>query len=145
MDDKQLNQKYVKYDTMSLKDMAQHMKEVKEKLDEAKEIKSELQKEYDHLRLNKIPEKLDEEGVANVTFPDIGRVQATSDIYAAIPAAQKDEAWKWLRENGHGGIIVDYIHPGTLKATLKSLVKKGESLPDCFKVTPFSRASIVKR
>ena len=137
---------YKEYDQKSLFELVEAMQGIREKLDIAKDEKTRLQKIYDHLRENKIPEMMDDEGVNSVTYEGIGRVTLTSDIYASIPAIQKDAAWQWLKENNHGGIIKENVHSGTLKATLKAIIKKGkEELPEeIFKVTPFSRASITK-
>ncbi len=133
------------FDGLSLKDLVEKMAELKGKLEEAKQLKTDFQIAYDHLRHNKIPEALDEEGLSNATFDGIGRVALTSDIYSSIPKEREQDAWEWLRDNGHGGIIVEYIHSGTLKATLKAILKKGEKLPeDLFKVTAYSRATITK-
>jgi hypothetical protein len=137
---------YNKYDTMSLLELVTAMSETRALLDTAAAEKIRLQNIYDHLRENKIPEAMDEEGVNNVTYSGIGRVALTSDIYCAVPADQREEAWEWLKDNGHGGIFKVTVHGGTLKATLKAILKKGkDEIPsDLFKVTPFSRASITK-
>lgn len=145
-EEKNINKEFIIYDSMSLKELSEEMKKVAEDLEKAKTIKTELQKIFDHLRLNKIPEKMDEEDIKSVTFPDIGRVGLTADLYASIPADKKEDAHKWLRENNLGGIIVETVNAQTLKATMKSILKKGEIVipEETFKVTPYSRASITK-
>jgi hypothetical protein len=136
---------YMLYEGMTLQQVAARMQELKNKLDEATDIKTSLQKEYDHVRMNVIPGILDDQGVSTITLDDIGRISLTSDIFASIPSEFKDQAWDWLRENGHGDIIKETINAGTLKAVLKAVITKGEQLPEgLFKVTPFSRASITK-
>ena len=136
---------FKEYDAMSIQDLAQAMKEIKEELDTVSERRTELNKRYDHIRLARIPEKMDEEGINTITLKDIGRLTLTSDVYAAIPSDKQEEAWEWLRENGHAGLIKETVHAGTLKAFAKAMLTKGEVLPDdLFRITPFSRASITK-
>lgn len=136
---------YEEIEKMSLHQLATRMQELRIILDEASAKKTTIQKEYDHIRLNAIPPMMDDQDISTVTFDDVGRVTLTSDIYATIPGEQKEAAWEWLRNNDHGDMIRETINAGTLKAALKSIIKKGEQLPEMlFKVTPFSRASITK-
>jgi len=131
----------------SLLQLAEVMNDVRRELDHAKAIKTALQKKYDALRLNLIPTAMDEDGISNVTIEGIGRLGLTSDIYASTPASKRDESWEWFRNHGHGDIIRETINAGTLKATLKAIMKKGDTeIPeDLFKITPYTRASITKR
>lgn len=136
---------YKKFDGITLQKAADYQQRAKVLLDAATAIKSHYQKIYDHLRLTRVPESMDAEDVNTVTFKEIGRVTLTSDIFASIIKDKKDEAWDWLRDNNHGGIIRETINAGTLKAALKAMIQKGEMPPkDLFKITPFSRASITK-
>jgi len=116
------------YDEMegkTLLELAAVMNETRIKLEAAKEVKTGLQKKYDVLRLNLIPPLMDDDGITSMNVDGIGRLGVTSDIYASIPADTKNEAWNWLRENDHN-IIKETVNAGTLKATLKAIIKKGE-------------------
>ena len=120
------------------------MYRVKGELDACKLLKAKLEKEHDRLRISAIPEEMDNRTINSITFDGIGRVTLTADVHASILAENRSEAYEWLEENGHGGIIKDTVNAGTLKATMKVCLKKGEKIPPCIKVTPFSRASITK-
>ena len=134
---------YPEFESMDLFALAAVMAQVKERLEEAKTVKTGLQKKFDHLRLIMIPNAMDEEDITNVTFEGIGRVTLTSDVYASI--VNKVDAFKWLQENNHGGLIQPTVNASSLKAMIKDGLKKAEIFPeDLFKVTPFSRASITK-
>lgn len=106
---------------------------------------SEMQKLFDLIRINKIPDMMDEQGITTITYDGIGRLTLTSDLRAAIPKPQREAAYKWLEEHGYGDLVTEMINPSTLKAFCKRRIKDGEVVPDdLFRVTPFSRASITK-
>jgi len=128
-----------------LKALVKEMADVRAQLDRLSLEKTELEKRYDRLRLGEIPELMDDMGVPNITYEGIGRVALTADVYASIPAPNREAAYAWLRDHNHGGVIKDTVNAGTLKALMKVLMKRGTIIPgDIFKVTPFSRASITK-
>lgn len=131
---------------VELIDMAKRMKEVSDKYDALDDKMKMLNVEYDALRLRAIPDKMAELDIKTVTYDGIGRVQVAADCYASIPAEKKSDAFSWLRSNAFGDLIVENVNPSTLKAFAKEQMKAGNDLPeDLFKVTPFSRASIVKK
>ena len=135
---------YPEYESLNLHDLAVKLTEIRKELDEIKVRSAEFNKRYDYIRLNLIPGLMEESDISTVTYEDVGRITVTGDIYASIPAASRDDAYSWLRENGFGDLITDYVHPGTLKSFLKGQIKKGREIPEFFRVHPFERASITK-
>lgn len=136
---------YTDLEQLSLVGLIKEMADTKTRLDAATKEKANLQKKYDALRIGMIPERMDEEELTTLTVEGIGRVSLTPDIFSSVPGETKDEAWDWLRDNGHGEIIKETINAGTLKAVLKAMMKKGEDFPtELFKVIPYSRASITR-
>lgn len=128
-----------------LENLAALFDDLKTKLETIKAAQTAIQKMYDSVRLNKIPDMMDEQGITTVTFETLGRLTLTSDIRASIPKAYREKAYEWMELNGHGEIIVEGIPSSTLKAFCKRLIKKGDILPDdLFVVSPFSRASLTK-
>lgn len=122
-----------------------NMKNIKERLDFKKAELKEIQKEYDKMRLEVIPNLMDDEGIEKMSVEGVGTLYLTSDVYASIPAVTKRDAWEWLSDNGHGDLITETVNSSTLKAFVKDAISKGEELPEgLFKVTPFTRASIRK-
>lgn len=125
--------------------LATQMKAIQARMDEMDIEWKALTKELDEIRLKLIPDLMNEEGIRTVTFDGIGRVQLAADLYVSI-IGNKEGTYEWMRDNGYGGVVVEYIHPSTLKATIKEGMKAGRKFPeDKFKISPFSRASIVKR
>lgn len=134
-----------KRNELTLEAACRRMVEVRQVLDTFKAAATAAEKVHNLLRINKIPDLMDEEGISTVTYDGLGRVTLTSDLRARIPAPQRDKAYEWLEENGFGDLIVDTINPSTLKAFCKRQIKDGNSPPDeLFSITPFSRASVTK-
>lgn len=116
-------------------------KAAKNKLDGVKKVKTELQKVYDHLRFSVLPKLMEEDDITNLTVDIEGeekpiRVRVQDETYASIPAGQRPEAYRWLKDNGKGELVIETVNASTLKALVNEMAKKGESLPDnLFKVT----------
>ena len=130
---------------LPVSEIIQEFAKAKKKLEAAKKVKTEWQKKYDAIRLNILPERLEEEDTSTVTVRGAGRVALQSDLYFSIPADSREEAFRWLRENGHGDIIKPTVNSSTGKAFAKECIKSGIQLPeDLFKVTPYTRAQLTE-
>ena len=130
---------------MTLEELAQKYLDLRSQKEDLETQLSEINKEFDKLRLQDIPSMMEEMNVKNVTFDGIGRLGLTADLYVSCPTEQKPELYKWLRANGYGGLVVDYVHPSTLKAWCKErIVESDVQLPEILSVTPFVRASVTK-
>ena len=120
---------------MTVPDAVRAFKEIKDELEEAKAVKSELQKAYDFFRFNVLPEKMDDEGVAKIDVGD-AKIRVQDEYYTTIPADHKAEAYAWLRENDLESVITETVNGSTLKATIKAMYKNGQHVPeDLIKVT----------
>lgn len=116
------------------------LKALNEAADEAKKA---IGKAYNHVRMSCLPEKMGEEGLDGLRVEGVGRVSITADIHART--LDKEGAFIWLEENGHGDIVQETVNAGTLKALLRRRLREGEEIPETlFKVSPFERASITK-
>ena len=99
--------------------------------------------EYDVIRMETLPEKMDNEGVENLKVAGIGRVSLTADMFVAT--VDKQGLFQWFREQHLGDMIQDTVNASTLKAFVKRRMKEGKDVPtDYLRVTPFTRASITK-
>lgn len=63
------------------------------------------QKRVHHFEEHLIPEALRSAGVKEITTTSGYKVKIKSDVRASIPVAREDEAFRWLEQNGHGGLI----------------------------------------
>lgn len=141
---KQTEQK-TDYSAYSLPELAAILKDIKIQLDEAGARKTELQKTYDYLSIEVIPDRMDDEGVDSMKVAGVGRLQTQSDIRCNVLAANKEPLQKWLTDNGHGSMIQDTINSSTLKAFIKERMKENLPYPsELLQISPYSRATVVK-
>lgn len=133
------------YETMSLRDMAAFLKELKKALEEVKEMQSQIQVQHDFLSQNVIPDKMDDEGVNTVNYDGIGRLQCAADIRCSVLKKDRKALHSWLSANGHGSLISEGVNSSTLKAFVKERMKEEKEIPkDILQITPYSKASVVK-
>jgi len=102
--------------------------------------------EYDAIRKRILPDRMEDEGLASMNVMGTGRISLRTDVYANIPAPTRENAFNWLRGMGHGGMIKETVHSGTLKALMKSILRDGGDLPpeDVIKVQPYSMAVLTR-
>lgn len=130
---------------MNLKEAAERYKDLRDQIKDLKDRQAELQKEFDEIRFNTIPDLMDEMGVGTITFKEVGRIQLAGDLNVSIPADKREEAYDWLEKHGHGDIVKPGVHPSALKGFVKEALREGEELPeDIFRMHLFTRASVVK-
>lgn len=114
----------------------------KEALEEQLKI---LNREYDFLRITKIPTRMEDEGIDRINMPGIGRVALTADMHVSVKAGMRDKFYEWLRDNGRTDLIQENVNPSTLKAAVKKMFRDGEEIPEgMLNVSPFTRASITR-
>lgn len=135
----------VDFSTYSIPELAEALVDVKVELEHFGEIKTDLQKLYDYLSIEVIPDRMDEEGIDTVKVSGVGRLQTSSDIRCNVLAANKEKLQEWLRDNGQGSMIQDTINSSTLKAWVKERIKENLPYPqELLQVSPYSRATVVK-
>lgn len=73
-----------------------------ENLEQAiKDRKAEVQ----HIRTRIIPDLLRSIGMNSFTLDDGTLVELKDELFPDIPASKREEAYEWLRNNGHGDLI----------------------------------------
>ena len=134
---------------MSMIDLRLKCEEMRAIQDQKERLEEELKninRRFDELRLREIPEMMEALEVRNATFEGLGRVQLASDIYASTREGQKDAAMRWLRDLGYEDMISETYNASSVKALLRRMITDGVETPDTiFNITPFTRASLVKK
>jgi hypothetical protein len=132
-------------DMMALRLLCERMSEIRVQKDRLEEELAEVNKAYDKVRIVEIPEMMEALDLKNATFHGLGRVQLAADLYASTIEGKKAEAMQWLRDCGYDGMIMETYNASTIKALFRRMIEAGTPIPDdIFKVTPFTRASLVK-
>lgn len=141
----EMENEYSKYDNVSLVDLVHAMSTMQNRKEALEDQLKIINKEFDFLRITKIPAKMEEDGVDRINVTGIGRVSLTADMHVSVKADQKSEFFTWLRDNGRGDLLQENINPSTLKAAVKKMFREGEEVPDqLLNVSPFTRASITR-
>ncbi len=136
---------YSEYDKLSLVELVREMKAVQSAKESAEAVVKELNKKFDFLRITKIPQVMEDEGIPRLTVEGVGRVSLTADMHVSVREGQKEAFYDWLRDNGREDLIQPTVNSSTLKATVKNMVVQGEEYPqELLNVSPFTRASITK-
>ena len=143
--DTAINEKFAKYDQMSLVELVHEMSDIRKKKDSLEDALKEINEEFDFLRITKIPTVMRDDGVDRLSVSGVGRVSITADLHVSIKADQKEAFYDWLRDNGRGDLISETVNASTLKAAVKRMFQSGEIVPEeLLNVSPFERASITK-
>lgn len=109
------------------------------------EVKKTLSKALQSLSVSVLPQKFQEEGVSTLTMKELGaRFTVNTRITASM--TDKDRAMEWLREGGHGDIIVSTINSSTLsKFASEYVLEQGQDLPnELFKISTIQHMSRTK-
>lgn len=134
-----------KYKDMATVDIVRAMAELRAQKDELEEKLKLINVEYDYIRLQRLPEKMDEEGIQGLKVDGVGRVSLRGDIYVSVLADNREVFHTWLRDTNRGDLIKDTVNASTLKASVKEWIKRGEEIPEeLIKVTPFTMSVITK-
>lgn len=132
--------------------------------DKAKTLRSKI----DEIQMRIIPDMMRSLGMSQFSLPDGRKVTINQSYFASIPKAKQEEAYRWLVENGHGGVIkedvfvapslkgqldvfgVPYrierkVSPQTLRSLVRELTETGQNYPmDTLGVYIETRAKLKK-
>jgi hypothetical protein len=86
-----------------------------------------LDKLFALYKTKECPAVLEAAGVTHIPLTEGYRVGISYLTRASILAGQKEEAYKWLIDNGHGDIIIETVNSSTLSA-LASHLQEEENL-----------------
>jgi hypothetical protein len=115
------------YDAKAEKD------QLEERLKVVNAIKSELEKVL-------LPKAMEDAEQDKFSIAGMGTFYLQADVQVYIKNEQEDAAFKWFRKEGHGDIIKETIHPGTLKSWTKEQLENGGKLPPGMNAHQFMRA-----
>ena len=132
------------YAETDLKGLAQAFRSLEARYEEAKAISAGIYAEFEFLRKNILPTRMDEMGIQTVLIKDVGRIQ----ILPKLSATQIDKIalQEWLTKEGHGSLVAETVNSSSLAAFIKAQIADGEPIPDdsIIKISTYEVASVVK-
>ena len=94
----------------SLKEMADLCAEQASLEEEMRQLEEQLKaKAARKLSQEIIPAKMSELGLESLTLKDGSSVKVKQLVQASIPVRHREEAFNWLRDNGHGDLIKNQV------------------------------------
>ena len=127
-----------------IKSLAKRLVELREQHDTAKAIAAIIWAKVDYLRLTLLPDLMDELGTTSMKINGVGRLGLGTS--ATCKTLDKEALQQWLRDNGHGDLIVPTINGSSLKAFIGHQIQDAEEIPDesIIEYGTFSLVSITK-
>lgn len=130
---------------MNLKEAIVSLRDIKKQLDEAAAVKTKIQKEFDRLSIEVIPDLMAEQDITNIKIDEVGRIALRDDIRCSVPSGNSEALYRWLQDNGHDSLITNTVNASTLKAFVKEQIRHGNSIPEgLLKLHPYTRAVLTK-
>ena len=93
----------------SLADQVERLESMQKQLEIQEEALKEKKKQIEHVSGEVIPTMMSEMGLSHLKLMDGSSVDVKPHYSATITVANKEAAFKWLRENGLGDIIKNEI------------------------------------
>lgn len=144
----------IRVNTGLSKDIAESCNKLLNVQNEVLKLEEELQKkkaEETFLSEQEIPNKMQEAGISKLELTDGSKVEIRPFYAAKIPVAKVDEAFDWLRKNGHDDMIKNNIsltfgknQDSQAKTLVDELRQKGHNVKQVEKVEPMTLKAFVR-
>ena len=131
--------------TPRLTTLAKELRGLKDRKEELEDTLKLINKRIQGIIMSSLPEAMDEAEQPKFTVDGVGTIYLQDNINVTILADDREEIYEWCRANGHDALVVDYIHPSTLKAWAKEQLINGGELPDKMKATYLPTAMLRRK
>ena len=142
VDDKELS---------SLSSLCKDLLEQQEMIANLEEQLKTIKEKERELSEDRIPNKMSELGYSKLTLKDGQKIEIKPFYAAKIPSERVQEAFQWLRDNGHGDLIKNNItltfgrsQDNEAKNLVDELRQKGHNVNQVEKVEPMTLKAFVK-
>lgn len=127
-------------------DLGAYMRDLKDQIDDLAAVKTAFQEEYDRIRNQVIPDKMEAEGMTTITLAGVGRITVSNKMGATILPDYKLDMHQWLRDNGFAALVTATVNASTLTAFVKEQMEAGNEIPfDYLNITTYRQASLTKK
>ena len=96
-------------DAKALSDQVVKLRDLEDQIKITEDSLKELKKQADTLSGEVIPTMMTEMNISTMKLADGSAIEVKPVYGASIPAAKKEEAFNWLRENGLGDLIKNEV------------------------------------
>jgi|SRR5882672_11072145 len=135
-----------KTELSELSSFCQQLAEYENKIKEYENLLKNLKEYARKFSEDKIPMLMQALQLNSLELDSGVKLSLKTEYFANISEANKENAYRWLRENGYGGLIKEVhkedIHGQTLKAFVKESYEKDIDLPESIKVYKLVKAVI---
>lgn len=132
--------------TKTLVELAKLQNDTKQKIDDIKGALTLLTSFYELLRKYHVPNAMEEQGIKNISIDGVGQVVNSKSYYVSIESDRQEDAYNWLRDNGHGLLIKETVNNNSLRALLTDYINNGGAINEnIFRVHEYHLTKIVKR
>lgn len=83
--------------------------QLESEIERQEQVLKDLKAAWREVAENKLPAAIAEAGVGGFTMPDGRKVHTKQEVYASIPAKNREAAFQWLRENKLDGVIKNEV------------------------------------
>jgi hypothetical protein len=133
-----------KYEGLDLAQLARKFKMLRDKHADLKDKAAEVWKEVDYLRLEVIPEKMQETDTETILIKNVGRL--STRVEASVKTNDKELLRDWLIEHDAEQLMSVTVNSSSLKAYIMNRIRGGEDIPgaDILEFKPFTMATLTK-
>lgn len=128
----------------TINDIGAELQKLKASEDQLNDELKEVKRKIDDIQKREIPELFEAQGVTNAKVPGVGTIYLQDKVFAYVKAEDQDRFKDWLRENGHGDLIKETVHPATLTAWAKEQLSEAKPLPDFVSASFVTQAALRK-
>lgn len=122
--------------------MQNRLSELGRTLFDLKKTKAEYEEKIKNLdaeitRISQVelPKLMEDGQIPKFAIEGLGTVFISNEFYSNVLKDDRPKLHEWMRENGFGDIIQEYIFPQTLTAFVREQISKNNPLPPVVKVS----------
>lgn len=125
--------------------LIKRLNDLKAELEQLSDLQKKLTAEKEDLEKNQIPKIMEDSEQDKVSITGVGTVYLQGDVQVYVKIEDQSKTYDWLKKNGHGDIVKETVHPGTLKSWSKEQLENGGELPPGLNVHQYLRAVLRRK
>lgn len=124
---------------------AQRLRELTDRKDSLEGELKEVEQELKLLKTDVLPRIMDDNEIEKFTVDGVGTIYTQVRVLAYVKKEDEAQFHSWLRENGHGDLIREYVFPATLSSFAKEQLESGVELPAFFSAAKVETAMLRRK